>query len=65
MKVFVKSPDTGDPFRCLSEWDDIEGDKVEVSLNLKGGGRLDLIEVDNQTVRVLLIGGPDVHIQAR
>jgi hypothetical protein len=61
MKVFVKSPDTGDP--CQSEWEDIDGDKAEVSLNLRGGGRLDILEVDNQTVRMVLIGQPDIHIQ--
>ncbi|MHC4372021.1 MAG: hypothetical protein ACYSW8_30820 [Planctomycetota bacterium] len=61
MKVFVKSPDTGDP--CRSEWDDIEGDKVEVGLNLRGGSRLDILEVDNQTVRLVLIGQPNINIQ--
>jgi hypothetical protein len=61
MKVFVKNPDTGDP--CRSEWDDIDGDKAEVSLNLKGGARLDLIEEGNQTIRIMLIGQPDLRIQ--
>jgi hypothetical protein len=59
MKVFVKSP--APPGE--GQWDNIEGEKAEVSLTLKGGARLDLIEEGHQGVRLVLIGQPNINIQ--